>query len=304
MARKKSETRKTVDRVFGYLVASISVAIGFYIFFALVLSTSEEKRLQKENRLYQDLFSGMKAKEELIGDVVEGLMEKDGDIYEELFDTRAPSLDVVNGMLMADADDASMSENQYVETSGERAGDLMNRAARIEANFNEVFRLMQEKADSIPPLSLPIKDMSYVQTGASIGMRHNPVYKLDSPHLGLDIIAAQGTKVYAAAAGRVSNVTNSRKGLGNVVEIDHGNGYSTRYALLGEVSVSKGRKVRLGQQIGTVGIASTVIAPHLHFEVWKNGMVVDPVNYVFASVSPDDYSRMLYLSAKTSQSLD
>ena len=89
-----------------------------------------------------------------------------------------------------------------------------------------------------------------------------------------------------------------------MVVLDHGNGYETRYALLGEVTVSRGKNVKRGQKLGTVGITSSTYAPHLHYEVRRDGVVQDPVNHLFASVTPDEYAKMLYMSVSTSQSLD
>ena len=171
-------------------------------------------------------------------------------------------------------------------------------------NRQVFFRILREERDSVPPLSLPLHGMSYVQTGASVGMKYNPVYKLQVQHDGLDLVAPQGAPVYAVADGVVSQVVRSRKGLGNIVEIDHGNGYVSRYCLMGEMSVVKGRRVKRDQQIGTVGISPTLPAPHLHFEIRRRGRVCDPVNFFFASLSPEEYSRMIYLSVITEQSMD
>ena len=102
----------------------------------------------------------------------------------------------------------------------------------------------------------------------------------------------------------VRDVIRSNKGLGNIVVIDHRNGYRTRYALLGDISVSQGRTVKRGQKIGTVGISATAFAPHLHYEVLQGGKVLDPVHFLFASVTPDEYAKMLYMSVSTRQSMD
>ena len=131
-----------------------------------------------------------------------------------------------------------------------------------------------------------------------------PLYKVDIQHNGIDLVAPQGSVVRAAADGVVRNVIHSNKGLGNIVEIDHRNGYVTRYALLGDVSVPQGRTVKRGQRIGTVGISSTTFAPHLHYEVLQDGKVLDPVHFLFASVDPDEYAKMLYMSVSTRQSMD
>ena len=202
--------------------------------------------------------------------------------------------------LIADSD--SLSDSFYENRSAVKSDNLMRMADRVDDTFREIFDLLVDR-DTLPPLSLPLKGMSYVQTGASIGGKHNPIYKVEMQHEGLDLVAPQGEAVYAAAPGIVSSIHRSQRGLGRVVEIDHQNGYVTRYALLGEVQVNKGQKVRYGQQIGNIG-ESGMFAPHLHYEVLLNGEILDPVNHLFASVTPEDYARMLYMAASTLQSMD
>lgn len=283
--------QKLVGGILRYLIATVSLSVLFYILFALVFSTREERQLQRENNLYRERYAQLQEKEKLIGDVVEGLLDKDNAIYEELFETPAPALDALTAAdLIAESDSLSPG--------------TLRIADNVDANFSEIFRLMESRRDSIPPLTLPLKGMSYVQAGASVGIKHNPVTKLSLQHDGLDLIAPQGTGVYAAAAGTVSQVTHSRKGLGNTVVISHGNGYSTRYCLLGDIHVSGGQRVRRGQKLGTVGISASVAAPHLHFEVRYKDEVRDPVHYLFASLTPEEYSRVMYMAASTAQSLD
>lgn len=301
--RKTSKFRTILVIVFRHLVATVSFAIALYVLFALFFSTDEERQLQRENRLYRQRYDKMVQKERLIADVLEGLSVRDNDIYEGLFKTSVPSADPVSPAGMVAIAD-SLTESYYLSTAASTSGTLMLMAGSVDANFEEVFRILREERDSVPPLSLPLHGMSYVQTGASVGMKYNPVYKLQVQHDGLDLVAPQGAPVYAVADGVVSQVVRSRKGLGNIVEIDHGNGYVSRYCLMGEMSVVKGRRVKRDQQIGTVGISPTLPAPHLHFEIRRRGRVCDPVNFFFASLSPEEYSRMIYLSVITEQSMD
>jgi len=305
MAQKKNPSRfqKFFAVVLRYFVAAVSFAVMLYALFALVFSTDEESKLQLENRLYRERYARMVQQEQLIGDVVLGLMEKDNGIYEGLFKTPVPSIDIATAVGLTPLAD-SLSESFYVHSAASTSETLMLMAGSVEDSFEEVFRILREKRDSVPPLSLPLHGMSYVQTGASVGMKYNPVYKLPVQHDGLDLVAPQGAPVYAAADGLVSKVVSSRSGLGNIVEIDHGNGYVTRYCLMGDISVVRGRRVKRDQQIGTVGISPTLPAPHLHFEVLRNGKPADPVNYFFASLSPEEYVRMMYLSVNTEQSMD
>jgi len=301
--KQRTPIGKFLSSLLRYVVSTASLSVVFYILFALFFSTKEERQLERENNLYRERYAQMKEKERLIGDVVEGLLDKDDAIYEELFETQAPSLDALTAAdLIAESD--SLSESFYLSSAASTVENTMAMAGNVDANFAAIFGLLEQRRDSIPPLTLPLKDMSYVQAGASVGEKQNPVYKLPMTHKGLDLIAAQGTDVYAAAGGTVSKVVRSRKGLGNVVEINHGNGYATRYCLLADIKVTNGQRIRRGQKVGTVGISSSYPTPHLHFEVIYKGEIKDPVNYLFASLSPEEYSRLVFMTTATSQSLD
>ena len=296
-------TKKLLGSIFRYLAATVTVAVGFYVLLALFFSTEEEKKLQQENELYAAYYPELREKERLLTDVVRGLEVKDDALYRQIFQTEAPSVDALTAADMISFSD-SLSENFFLSYSASKSESLMRMAGNVEDSFGEIFRALAARKDTVPPLALPLKGMSYVQTGASVGQRHNPLYKVDMNHGGIDLVAPQGSPVFASADGVVRSVTRSNKGLGNVVEVDHRNGYRTRYALLGEISVSQGRNVKRGQKIGTVGISSTTFAPHLHYEVLRGDEVQDPVHYLFSSVSPEEYARMLYLAVSTRQSLD
>ena len=300
---KVNSLRRRIGKALRYLAATVTSAIGFYVLFALFFSTTEERKLRQENDLYANWYSTLRERERLVGDVVEGLEMRDDALYRRIFETEAPSVDAVTAADVISVSD-SLSESFYLSYSASKSESLRMMAANVEDNFREIYRLMAARKDSIPPLTLPLEGMSYVQTGASVGLKHNPLYKVDIRHEGIDLVAPQGSAVRAAADGLVRNVIRSNKGLGNIVEIDHRNGYVTRYALLGDISVTQGRTVKRGQKIGTVGISSTTFAPHLHYEVLRGGKPLDPVHFLFASVSPDEYAKMLYMSVSTRQSMD
>ena len=300
---KESRIREFFYGFLRYVVATVTLAVLLYVLFALVFSTEEERHLLRENRLLRERYARMVEQEKLIGDVVDGLIEKDDAIFEQLFETSAPSLDAITAAdLIATSD--SLSESFYLSAAASASESLMLMAGNVDDNFAAIFQMLQTRADSLPPLSLPLHDMSYVQTGASVGIKLNPLYKVAQQHNGLDLIAPQGAPVYAAAPGIVSQVIHSRKGLGNIVEINHGNGYVTRYCQLGDMTVTKGRSVKRDQKIGTVGMGGSMATPHLHFEVLHKGQVCDPVNFLFASLTPEEYARMMYMAVSSSQSMD
>lgn len=301
--KEKASVWTVIHRILMFFVATISLAIVYYILFALVFSTEEERALKQENRLYEQEYPEMASKEALLADVVEGLKVKDDRIYEEIFNTSAPNMDQFSSLEFLMALD-SIPDTDIVSHSAGRLDKLEVSAGRVEENFKRVMEAISASAFVMPPMSNPLKDFTFAQTGASIGDKINPFYKVPMKHNGLDLIAPAGDPVYAVADGTVKEIIRSRKGLGNVVVIDHGNGYVTRYAHLADIETRKGRKVRRGARLGYVGVSGNSFAPHLHYEVLRDTLVLDPVNHFFASVTPEEYMNMLIMSVTTGQSMD
>ena len=157
MRRKRKES--ILGGIVRYFLATVSLSVVFYIAFALLLSTEEERRLDRENRQYERLYPRLKEKERLIGDVVEGLLVKDDAIYRRLFETGAPTLDPVTAAdLIADSD--SLSDSFYLSYSTSKTESLMMMADHVQESFRKIYRLLEERRDSLPPLTLPLADMS------------------------------------------------------------------------------------------------------------------------------------------------
>lgn len=301
--KDKTSVWTIVRKIFLFFLTTLSLAILYYVIFALVFSTDEERSLIQENRMYEKVFPEMNVKEELLSDVVDGLVIRDDMIYEEIFHTSAPDMDPGSSLDFLMGID-SAGDDDIVKHSASRLKIMERTVGAVEDNFRDIFRLVASEDMVMPPMSNPMNGFSFAQTGASVGDRINPFYKVQIRHDGLDMIAPAGEPVYASADGKVSDVIRSRKGLGNVVVIEHDGGYVTRYAHLADIEVRKGRKIRKGDRIGYVGVSGNSFAPHLHYEVLRDTLVLDPVNFMFASVTPEDYVNMLILSASTGQSMD
>lgn len=292
-----------IRKILMFFVATLSLALLYYVIFALVFSTDTEQKLRDENRMFERELPELERKEELLSDVIEGLKYKDDRIYEEIFNTSAPNMDPMSSLEFFVGLD-SVPDDDIVKYAEAKLDVMTDVAGRVEQNFQKIMAAMQDSAFVMPPMHKPIENFSFAQTGASVGEKINPFYKVGMMHNGLDMIAPAGEPVYAAADGVVSEVIRSRKGLGNVVVVDHGNGYFTRYAHLADMEAVKGRKVRRGTRLGYVGVSGNSFAPHLHYEVLCDSVVLDPVNHLFASVTPEEYVNMLVMSVSTGQSLD
>ncbi len=112
-------------------------------------------------------------------------------------------------------------------------------------------------------------------------MRIHPFYKSLSQHNGVDFTVPEGSRIFATADGTVTEATRRSSTSGLTVTIDHGNGYQTRYGHLSEISVKKGQKVNRGDIIALSGNSGLSLAPHLHYEVIRDGKPVDPIDYFF-----------------------
>ena len=303
MSGRKWTFARIIRRVLVYTAGLLSMAVLYYVIFALIFSTDTERRLRRENRMYELEYPELERKGALIADVIEGLKVKDDMIYTDIFHTSAPGMEPHASIdFLAGLD--SITDKGMVQYSEKKIAFLESCSNIVEANFRQVMAAISDSAFVMPPMTSPLEDFSFAQTGASVGSKMNPFYKVEMRHDGLDLIAPSGEPVLAAADGVVKEVVRSRKGLGNMVVIDHENGYYTRYAHLSDIDAVRGRKVRRGARIGRVGVSGNSFAPHLHYEVLKDTVVLDPVNHMFASVTPEEYLNMMILSVSTGQSMD
>ena len=123
-------------------------------------------------------------------------------------------------------------------------------------------------------------------------------------HAGLDFTAEIGTPVYATGNGVVEIAGSESDGYGNKVVIRNGYGYETLYGHNSKIPVRRGQKVKRGQTIALVGSSGKSTGPHCHYEVWKNGVKIDPVNYFFNDLTPEQYDQMLKLAEQSNQAFD
>ncbi len=286
-----------------FLLVSISMTVFYYAIFALIFSTDTEKKLKRQTQAYKAELPKLEEKKIMLAAALEQLQTRDNAIYEQIFHTPAPqvdpesSLDYLYGI-------GAIPDEDLVLYSQFRLKFMESSADRVEENLRYINQKLADSSLIFPPLTSPIKDLSFSQVGASVGEKINPLYKVEVTHNGLDLITPLGEPVYASADGKVVEVLRSRKGLGNIVTLKHDSGYTTRYASLSDIKVRKDANVKRGDLVGLVGITPQSYAPHLHYEVIKDSLILDPVNHLFASVDPKEYINILIMSINTAQSMD
>lgn len=304
--------KNSVGRVFGiigkYLLLSILAAVLYYLVFALFFNTETEKKIKAENDYLISEYDSMREKVDLLDNAVSNLRIRDKELYRDVFNSDPPQISFLG-------DDSSQVDIEYIESQPEHSliWDTYAKTVRVDnivLHTNRWIQTIQNKLDQnglnpqcIPSI-IPIKNMSPAQAGASVGDKVNPFYKTIRFHSGIDLMAPVGTEVRATADGIVASVKRSNKGEGNSIAIDHGGGITTKYTHLSDIFVRQGQPIKQGRVIARVGVTGTSFAPHLHYEVIRDKVAVDPMNYFFAELDPASYREMLAISLNTGQSMD
>jgi murein DD-endopeptidase MepM/ murein hydrolase activator NlpD len=172
-----------------------------------------------------------------------------------------------------------------VETTGQDLDALLRRAELLRGSMDEAQRQIQRNRDRIASTPTILPANGHLSSLFS-NNRFHPVLRITRPHRGIDIAARVGEPILAAARGRVVFSGHRANGYGNMVEIDHGYGYVTRYAHASRLHVRTGQTVERGQHIADVGATGLVSGPHLHYEVEVNGREVDPMNFIIGDALP------------------
>lgn len=153
------------------------------------------------------------------------------------------------------------------------------------------------------PAIQPIDNKKLNRLHTTFGLRMHPIFNTIMDHKGLDFSAPRGTPVYASGDGRVSMAYFSGS-YGNVIYIDHGFDFETRYAHLYKFNVRQGEFVKRGQLIGYVGNTGISASPHLHYEVLHKGNHINPINFFQHDLSNSEYEKLIRNSSDRRGSLD
>jgi murein DD-endopeptidase MepM/ murein hydrolase activator NlpD len=294
------------------LLISLSV-LGVAFLFAILLFTfikSPKEKAQARELEY------MKLKYEILNDRLddlEALMtdmeQRDNNLYRMMFEAD-PIPSQVRRSGFSDAD-------RYADLYGYMNSDLVVSAARKmdviasqlynqSVSYDSLFVMARNKSDMLAhiPAIFPLKETEVKYISSYFGYRPDPIYKIEKFHSGMDFSANLGTEAYATGDGVVYDVERNEWGYGNMVILDHGYGYKTRYAHLLKPAVRKGQKVKRGQVIGYIGATGKATGVHLHYEVLKNDDQIDPINFFYQDLTPDEYDLILQQSTLPTQTMD
>ncbi|VAW15572.1 Peptidase, family M23, partial [hydrothermal vent metagenome] len=185
--------------------------------------------------------------------------------------------------------------------------DILSKQLYVQSkSLDEIIDLAKDKEKllaSIPAIQ-PVSKQDLTRMASGFGWRLDPFTKARKRHKGMDFTSPKGTPIYATGNGVIIRADRRATGYGNHIRIDHGFGYVTLYAHLSKYNVKKGQKVKRGDLIGYVGSTGRSQAPHLHYEVRYNKNQVNPINFYYGNLSPEEFQEMLKSASQEGQSLD
>ncbi|KAF0197887.1 MAG: peptidase M23 [Bacteroidetes bacterium] len=301
--------KQKLTRVLYVLASGLVFATAVLVLAYNFIESPKERMLQREIEQYELQFKILNDRLEQVQSVVSDLQDRDDNIYRVIFESE-PIPSSVRKAGFGGADRYSKLEgfkNSEIISNTSRKLDLITSQLYVQSkSFDEVFALAKRKEEllaSIPAIQ-PVSNRNLRRVGSYFGYRTDPFYKVTKFHEGMDFTATVGTDVYATGDGVVTMVERSRGGYGNCITINHGFGYETVYAHLSKMNVRRGEKVKRGSVIGHVGNTGKSTSPHLHYEVRKGRIAVDPLNFFFNDITPEEYETMIELSQRPSQTLD
>jgi murein DD-endopeptidase MepM/ murein hydrolase activator NlpD len=296
-------------RGLAYFVGSLLIALAYYVIFAAFFDSPKEKALLREIDQLTLQYDIVHREMDNLEKVIDQLQETDDNLYRTIFEAEPIPATLRDGGVggINRYKELEGFENSKIVIETTKKLDKLRKQIYVQSkSFDDLIALAMRKEEmlrSIPAI-MPISNKDLTRTASGFGLRIHPIYKIIKFHAGMDFTAPSGTEIYVTGDGTVASVISSKRGLGNHIIINHGFGYTSVYAHLDRFNVHPGQKVRRGDVIGFVGSTGLSLAPHLHYEIKLNGTNVDPVNYYFNDLSPEEYERMIEIASKTGQSFD
>ena len=296
-------------RILAYLAVAFLFAVFSIWLYSKLFNSAKERALMQENQFYAEMFNSQQRKINGLEVVLKDMEYRDDNIYRVIFEAepidKNERISGVGGV------------NRYRDLSGKEYSDLVIETQKRIDNLAKRMVVQSKSLDEVKDLALnkevmlasipaiqPVANKNLKRMASGYGMRIDPHYKTPAFHAGMDFTAETGTVIYATGDGVVTRSDNRSRGYGNHVRIDHGFGYVTLYAHMSKMKVKPGQKVKRGDVIGLVGNTGKSKGPHLHYEVRKNGDAINPINFYFNDLTPEEYDIMIDLSNNSNQSLD
>lgn len=291
-----------------HLFSGISLGGIFFLIFVSTVDSPEEKQLGLEKSRMQAQYKLLQRQLNDAQEVLTDLQQRDDNLYRVVFQAEPISLEVRK----ASASNTEyykqlldMTNSEIVVATSKKMNEIRKQIFIQSKSYDDLVLLSKNKEEMLEciPAIQPVLNKDLTRLASGYGWRMDPVYHTRRFHQGMDFAAPVGTEIFATGNGNVISA-GWKQGYGNCIEINHGFGYLTLYGHMSALKAKVGQKVKRGDVIGLVGNTGKSTGPHLHYEVHLRGEVMNPQNYYFLDLSPEDYDRMVQMSNNTGQMMD
>lgn len=273
------------------------------------LETPKEKSYRRElenAKLNYELLNNRLKRDEAI---LKEIAERDDNIYRLYFGANPIPQELRNagfGGINRYRDLEGFENSEMIIETSEKLDKLTKQIVVQSKSLDEIASLAERKEELLAtiPAIQPIKNSDLKRMASGYGWRNDPFTKAKKFHYGMDFSASSGTPIYASGNGTVTRADATSSGYGNHIRIDHGFNYVSLYAHLSKYNVKRGDKVKRGDVIGFVGSTGRSVAPHLHYEIFKDGKKINPRNFYYGSLTLEEFNQMLKASNLVNESLD
>lgn len=309
----KTPWKERILALFGYLSAAVVTALLFFFLHNTYFPSQKELALKRELEQMKYLYANLNDQLDDMAADLQEIHERDAGIHRTMLEMDPIDDDVWQGGVGGSEKYANITRYpnsaDVLVTTHEKVDRLMLQMKVQKNSLDEIYARATRRADyfasvpSIKPVNENLLERN-LNAMSGFGIRLHPVHKIKKMHTGIDFTAPRGTPIQATGNGRVVKAEYDRFGYGNHVVIDHGFGYSSLYGHMESFTVRVGETVKKGQTIGKIGNTGTSTAPHLHYEVRRNGDPVDPIVYCMDDLSPMEYQQLVALAKLENQSFD
>ncbi|HCZ34343.1 MAG TPA: peptidase M23, partial [Cytophagales bacterium] len=300
--RIKTSTGDIILNAFGILCLGVTIAACLLIVGSTYFESPKELLLRNEVKEMEFYYENLSAEVEKLQKQLSNIEYRDDNIYRVVLGAEPIDKSIreagVGGLdRYEDIKNKSILHADLITKLSENVDNLRRKIYIESKSQDDVVGLAEskEKLFAAIPAIQPVANKQLIALASGFGMRIHPIYKVKKMHTGIDFAAAIGTPIYATADGVIDKLDVSFSGYGKMIEIDHGFGYRTRYAHMHGFAVRQGQKIKRGDLIGYVGDTGLSTAPHLHYEVFVNGVHANPVHYFFNDLNPAEYEKIIEL---------
>ncbi|MFT5892643.1 MAG: murein DD-endopeptidase MepM/ murein hydrolase activator NlpD [Dokdonia sp.] len=312
LSYRKVERKRGRTLGFILLFLTATTLMGLIILITVFnsgIDTPKERRLERENANYALQISILQSEMDLVGKVLENVQQRDNEIYRVLLDANPISNEVRKAGFggVNRYENLKGYDNSTSIIESHKRMDQITKQLNIQSkSLDEIARLSADKEKLLAaiPAIQPVSNENLTRMASGFGYRTDPFTKARKKHWGMDFTAPRGTPIYATGDGTVSRADATASGYGKHIRITHGYGYESLYAHLNKYNVRKGQKVKRGDLIGYVGSTGRSEAPHLHYEIFKDGDRINPIHFYYGKLSPAEFEELLKQSQQENQSLD